>query len=711
MKNASGFLFRLRVLSFSLIFIPGLINSTALADDNLAVTAKKNPSSEPQLLRTVKTDGKIYDFHIVDDNLIYLNLSKECGFSVTFPEAEGGGVVRTSSPAWTVISQDTGLAPPGNCLKINGHPMPLHGYNGSFYNFRIDKHKRELYAVYSSQYDPTTYLEDKGSSYLLKIEPDMTIQPEIIYATEKGKWITKTLFNSEMSRAWVTERGLHSWGTDNADTTLKEISHNNDGWHVSWHLPDMKPGYNLFLSPDEKRMIYQAKTTASLISLPSSDGEATFLEKNTPYSDPRFIPSEYVTRSMWNDGSESWFNLTDGTLFHVTPDYNQLNQLELHNLNIASGLSRAVFQSVTAGDEFIYATSGYQIEGYRKDSLKKEGAVPTFTFYALKSSITQHDNVFGFFASAGDDKRVAIDPKSGRGYAIYYTAEKNYEESRLNILSFDADGKNIRTIEVSKINKLSGKTTGPVIHNNKLYFSHADILYIYTLAASDGDTELQETGKIEGSTRPSDKMAIRWRLKDGAHNVIESGVVVLSAQDSNQQNIYFWPLKLAEQIRDTSRWLKAGQRDEVSGEIKPVASSWLNRLWLPTDKIAQGWQAEYTFETVQSTPAVWQVNARLPKIVMDEQTLLTEKVCMTIYNGKGKKIGLTLNNLQPLNDRFSWAKNLAKAISDAGSAWGITAGELGADNTATPIASQYRNGLWVKVGSEVQFDYQPGKCE
>lgn len=67
--------------------------------------------------------------------------------------------------------------------------MPLHGYNGSFYNFRIDKHKRELYAVYSSQYDPTTYLKDKGFSYLLKIEPDMTNQPEIIYATEKGQWI------------------------------------------------------------------------------------------------------------------------------------------------------------------------------------------------------------------------------------------------------------------------------------------------------------------------------------------------------------------------------------------------------------------------------------------------------------------------------------------------------------------------------------------
>ncbi|WP_321154259.1 hypothetical protein, partial [Serratia nevei] len=139
----------------------------------------------------------------------------------------------------------------------------------------------------------------------------------------------------------------------------------------------------------------------------------------------------------------------------------------------------------------------------------------------------------------------------------------------------------------------------------------------------------------------------------------------------------------------------------------PLASSYRNHFWLPEGEKWQGATVRLTFLPSETADEKWHLNNRadsaLPvSLVTSEQSVLPEKM---VFQLSGKKSGtrstLEIDGLNTQN-RFTWAMEVSQKVNAKSEV--VKLGELSADGawSVSPLASQYRNRLWVASDGDVE---------
>ena len=250
----------------------------------------------------------------------------------------------------------------------------------------------------------------------------------------------------------------------------------------------------------------------------------------------------------------------------------------------------------------------------------------------------------------------------------------------------------------------------PLIHDGVMYTFYFDTLSAWPLDTA--SEEYRDTGLAISGTLPEEQDTplhshrhITWQVNAPDGTSLDSGSLTLPAADPDMLGITAWPLRLAEAINRSGGALKAGEME--NGVITPLASSYRNHFWLPEGDKWQGATVRLTFLPTADDSGKWRLNNQAYKelpvdIVTSEQSVLPEKM---VFQLSGKKSGASFPlEIDGLNtkDRFTWALDVARKVNAKSDV--VKLGELSADGgqSVSPLASQYRNRLWVASDGDVE---------
>jgi hypothetical protein len=305
---------------------------------------------------------------------------------------------------------------------------------------------------------------------------------------------------------------------------------------------------------------------------------------------------------------------------------------------------------------------------------------------------------------------VLFDKNTGQGYSFSYSLKEseNGVERSYSVWSFSPEKKETKIISTFNTGDYFPEMFNFI--NNKLVIFIKDTLHILPLGTA--SEEYADTGQAISGTLPEEQGTplhshrhITWQVNSPDGESLDSGSLTLPAADPDMLGITAWPLRLAEAINRSGGALKAGEME--NGVITPLASSYRNHFWLPESGKWQGATVRLTFLPSETADEKWRLNNRadsaLPvSLVTSEQSALPEKM---VFQLSGKKSGagstLEIDGLNTKN-RFTWALDVARKVNAKSDV--VKLGELSADGgqSVSPLASQYRNRLWVASDGDVE---------
>ena len=212
------------------------------------------------------------------------------------------------------------------------------------------------------------------------------------------------------------------------------------------------------------------------------------------------------------------------------------------------------------------------------------------------------------------------------------------------------------------------------------------------------ETNLVKVGVISGSALDGNRNKIIWAVTDQHGSVRENGHLLLSQVDTDQHHPTQWPKMLAEKINaQTNNKLKAGK--ETNGLIIPEDSSTANALWLPVAQAEAGWKVTLHYES-EEVYSRWYLNPYSETRLTWNYTSLPKKACIRVASEPNEDIGnpttgvIMLDNLDNTSV-YTLIKSMAEAINLSDKKDSIHAGEWLEGDIIAPIASSYRNRIWV----------------
>ena len=303
---------------------------------------------------------------------------------------------------------------------------------------------------------------------------------------------------------------------------------------------------------------------------------------------------------------------------------------------------------------------------------------------------------------------VITDPKTGWGYRSYI---RKSPEASVGVLGFSPDGSQVRTIVDIKgdFNQVSA----PALWNDRFYISVDREVYAYPLPAVEDITakllpQMNVDGNVFSDAERSQPQRISWEVTDKNNHRLDtaSGKLEFDGSDPSLLNQFTWPLLVSNAINKQSGMLKAGpQQKNSEGERvpgTPLASQYLNWLWLPEDKVNDGYRVTLTTQALDHAPvSEWSLNSGSQQAFLSKEgDNFTGKIIrFTVQRARGEQ---HYDITTAAADRFAAAADIARKVNAAIS--DVQLGEKLTGNESTIIWSQYRNKIWVKEGVSVRYE-------
>ena len=569
---------------------------------------------------------------------------------------------------------------------------------------------------------------DKHNGYiaLYQASPGSNFKPEIIYSSpvlpkdqllefQWGKG--NVIYSKDFNRVYLSypdSSGPSGPSGPLGQITLVALELDNkiDNllWQTQFSVPEGARNFGrhekMSLSENEEKLFRQ--TTESVTILDTRDGAVINFDDNQP-SIGEITPASLL--SMPQDSVFRWNvdkNRT-GSLEKMTPFSDTIIDSGFPSISFPANTSDTSIKfwgGLTSDPQkkLVYLMLTQKVVAFDRDTGK------------VNFEITPEKTDFHFF-NFGDAADISFDLATGWGYFAYHNPKPGYKTWEEGVVGFSADGQRKKIIfPDTGIRHLIGNSFAaefslpPLIHNGVMYTFYTDTLSAWPLGTA--SEEYQDTGLAISGTLPEEQGTplhshrhITWQVNSADGKVLDSGALKLPAADPDMLGITAWPLRLAEAINRSGGALKAGEME--SGVITPLASSYRNHFWLPEGEKWQGATVRLTFLPSETADEKWHLNNRadsaLPvSLVTSEQSVLPEKM---VFQLSGKKSGtrstLEIDGLNTQN-RFTWAMEVSQKVNAKSEV--VKLGELSADGawSVSPLASQYRNRLWVASDGDVE---------
>ncbi|WMU75488.1 hypothetical protein OQ483_24275 (plasmid) [Enterobacter bugandensis] len=500
----------------------------------------------------------------------------------------------------------------------------------------------------------------------------------------------KVFLGKDMTRLYVSSYRINS--SDRQGTSITEISLDNNS--VVWEDDFLLASRGSIVSPDKSIIYLISEHKADIVSLPERR-----VVGETPYFIDGFAPVIDNNGDIYGTGRGP-FAQSKLTMAKIQPFTAATENKLLWQMPYPASSIEPLFihkKLVPGPDETVYFTA----------ISKKEG--PGIQAFDIKEKVLKafiplpHENAWHV-------SHVVFDNDNTQGYA-YTEAIKDSENGRergYTLWSFSPETKKTEVLTTFMTGDLRPKGFGLI--NNQLFFILKDTIHILPLGTA--SEEYADTGVAISGTLPEEQGTplhshrhITWQVSAPDGESLDSGSLTLPAADPDMLGITAWPLRLAEAINRSGGALKAGEMD--NGVITPLASSYRNHFWLPESEKWQGATVRLTFLPSEATDEKWRLNNRddstLPvSLITSEQSALPEKM---VFQLSGKKSGagstLEIDGLNTAN-RFTWAMDVARKVNAKSDV--VKLGELSAEGgqSVSPLASQYRNRLWVASDGDVE---------
>ncbi|NIH45819.1 hypothetical protein HBM95_23390 [Enterobacter asburiae] len=499
----------------------------------------------------------------------------------------------------------------------------------------------------------------------------------------------KVFLGKDITKLYVSSYA--TWSMDRHSTSITEINLDNNT--VSWENDFRLASRGSIISPDNTMIYLIDEQKADIVSLP----ERRVIDE-TPHFIDGFAPGIDNYGDIYGTRYGNLLTMAKIQPFTSSPDKLLWQMPYPHSL-------------FDEGDGYKKLVPGSDGAIYVDGVSKTEGA--GILVFDPKSSIQK---TFIPFPSENVDAApyavspAVFDKNTGQGYSYSYSLKEteNGRDRSFTVWSFSP--------ETKETNIISTFNTGDYfpqffnVINNKLFLFIKDTLHILPLGIASG--EYADTGLAISGTLPEEQGTplhshrhITWQVNTPDGTSLDSGALTLPAADPDMLGITAWPLRLAEAINRSGGALKAGEME--NGVITPLASSYRNHFWLPEGEKWQGATVRLAFLPSEATDDKWRLNNRddsaLPaSLVTGEQSVLPEKMVFELFSKKsGARSPLEVDGLNTKN-RFTWAMDVARKVNAQSDV--IKLGEVSADGgqTVSPLASQYRNRLWVASDGDVE---------
>jgi len=303
---------------------------------------------------------------------------------------------------------------------------------------------------------------------------------------------------------------------------------------------------------------------------------------------------------------------------------------------------------------------------------------------------------------------VITDPQTGWAYRSYI---RNNPEASVGVLGFSPDGAQVRNIVEIKGNFKQIST--PALWNDRFYISVDKEVYAYPLPATDDIAskllpQLNIDGNVFSDTERRQPQRISWEVTDKNNHRVDSdsGKLEFDGSDPSLLNQFSWPLLIGNAINQQNGMLKAGpQQKNSDAEIvpgAPLASQYLNWLWLPEDKVREGYRVTLTTQALDHAPvSEWSLNSASQQAFLSKEgdDFNGKIIRFTVQRPSGEQ---HYDITTAAKDRFAAAADIARKVNAALS--DVQLGEKLAGNQSSIIWSQYRNKIWVKQGVSVRYE-------
>ncbi|NIH45820.1 hypothetical protein HBM95_23395 [Enterobacter asburiae] len=252
-------------------------------------------------------------------------------------------------------------------------------------------------------------------------------------------------------------------------------------------------------------------------------------------------------------------------------------------------------------------------------------------------------------------------------------------------------------------------------NNTRMQLNHNTIILtiknqIYLVQIEDKETtkSLIALQQIDGKLIPERERKhphrISWEVYDKDNNRVDtaSGYLDIDGSDPMLLDPFRWPMLVSEAINRQGGMLKAGVKQQKGDNIvpgKPEASQYQNWLWLAENKVSEGYHVSLSVDLLQEAPAsVWSLNSfdAQQAFVSEEGDDFSKKTIHFTVTREGEKTQEYIFTTRE-KDRFMAVMDIARQVNKT--IPDVQLGEKASGDIVTPLASQYRNTIWVKTGA------------
>lgn len=494
---------------------------------------------------------------------------------------------------------------------------------------------------------------------------ELLLQTECQHKTLGQCRFTAPLLVSEKNNALYSLRrdGDNSWLTQ---TSL-------DGSNKSWHeIRFASVVTGRVISADERQLYLQSNSQFYVVDLAS--GTITHQDALPPSLTEDSVQN---TLSLTADDGHSVFGKTNNKFFRL----NLFNQTSPFELVWIKELAEIKGLAVPPERDIIYVWD--------------EAGTLSWVTKSAGNTVKQkrtNDSIH----------KILFDSVSGWAYVLY---QQFYaEELRVTLLSpsgalndslfsFKRDYARLINSDISlQGNVLSIGAEGKVFH--------------YDLT---GLTDFSDTGTtLSGYSLPEVTTTFNWETGRACDNCAarDKGEVTIDNANTTLLNQYHWPFIIAEHINKNSDLMRVGEKDE-GGRIRPLASTYRNKIWLINRYKDHGYTLEQQITSKPESASSWKLNAQQPGITAERNLAPGTEIQVTVTQPDGSQRPLPIFNVTR-GSQYLWPADLARFINQQASQLGlpIAAGErLNGDELSFP-ASYYRNMLWVPANADYAVQYR-----
>lgn len=288
---------------------------------------------------------------------------------------------------------------------------------------------------------------------------------------------------------------------------------------------------------------------------------------------------------------------------------------------------------------------------------------------------------------------------TGEAYRMFSTGNNESETQTIGVVVFTPETTSFRPLFI--MNDMPASSEAFVIHDEKLYFAVKNKLYSWPLADA-----LMPLHNIDGNLIPESERGLPHRIswevhKDNNRVDAASGHLDIDGSDPMLLDPFRWPMLVSEAINRQGGILKAGVKQQKGDSIvpgKPEASQYQNWLWLAENKVSEGYHVSLSVDLLQDVPeSVWSLNFGTQQAFTSEEgdDFSKKTIHFTVDREGEKTQEYTFTTRE--KDRFMAVADIARQVNKA--IPDVQLGEKASGDIVTPLASQYRNKIWVKTGA------------